>query len=126
MLGRDVKLCYLWEIHVTVGQMLRLVVVVSRVCNARVILLHGLVLREGRLLCLQLWVHHVAAHQGLGPTRHGLCTKTHRVLQSFTGYHRYSDKTLYMHVLKFHTYPRHCQPQMTKCLPVPQMPCSWL
>lgn len=40
-------LCYLWEVHVTVGQMLMLVVVVSRVCNACVILLHGLVLREG-------------------------------------------------------------------------------
>lgn len=69
---------YLREVHVAVGQMLRLVVVVSRVCNACVILLHGLVLREGRLLCLQLRVHHVAAHQGLGPTRHGLCTKTHK------------------------------------------------
>lgn len=42
-----VALCYLWEVHVTVGQMLRLVVVVSRVSDARVILLHGLVLREG-------------------------------------------------------------------------------
>lgn len=71
---------YLREVHVAVGQMLRLVVVVSRVCNACVILLHGLVLREGRLLCLQLRVHHVAAHQGLGPTRHGLCTKTHKRL----------------------------------------------
>lgn len=59
--------------------MLRLVVVVGRVCDACVILLHGLVLREGRLLCLQLWVHHVAAHQRLlGPTRHGLCVETHQ------------------------------------------------
>lgn len=56
--------------------MLRLVVVVSRVCDARVVLLHGLVLREGRLLRVHLRVHHVAVHQGLGPTRHGLCTKT--------------------------------------------------
>lgn len=70
-------MCYLWEVHVTVGQMLGLVVIVSWVSDARVILLHGLVLREGRLLRLQLRVHHVAAHQGLGPTRHGLCTKTH-------------------------------------------------
>lgn len=43
---------YLWEVHVTVGHMLRLVVVVSRVCDACVVLLHRLVLREGRLLCL--------------------------------------------------------------------------
>lgn len=76
-------LCYLWEVHVAVGQMLRLVVVVRWVCDACVVLLHGLVLREGRLLCLQVRVHHVAAHQGLGPTRHGLCTKTHRQLFSY-------------------------------------------
>lgn len=68
--------CYLWEVNVTVGQMLRLVVVVGRVCNACVILLHGLVLREGRLFRLQLGVHHVAAHQGLGPTRHCFCIST--------------------------------------------------
>lgn len=73
-------LYYLREVHVTVGQMLRLVVVVSRVCNACVILLHGLMLREGRLLRLQLRVHHVAAHQGLRPARHGLCTETQRGL----------------------------------------------
>lgn len=64
---------YLGEVHVAVGQMLRLMVVVSRIYDARVILLHWLVLREGRLLRLQLRVHHVAVYQGLGPTRHGLC-----------------------------------------------------
>lgn len=64
--------CYLWEVNVIVGHVLRLVVVVSRVCYACVILLHGLVLREGRLFGLQLRMHHVAVHQGLGPTRHGL------------------------------------------------------
>lgn len=73
-------LCYLWEVNVTVGHMLRLVVVVRRVCDACVILLHWLVLREGRLLCLQLRVHHMAAHQGLGPTRHGLCNSKHNRL----------------------------------------------
>lgn len=63
----------LGEVHVAVGQMLRLMVAVSRVCDARVILLHWLVLREGRLLGLKLRVHHVAVYQGLGPARHGLC-----------------------------------------------------
>lgn len=72
---RTMVFCYLWEVHVTVGQMLRLVVVISRICNACVVLLHGLVLREGRLLRLQLRMHHVAAHQRLGPTGHGFCNK---------------------------------------------------
>lgn len=65
---------HLGEIHVAVGQVLRLVVVVGGVCNARVVLLHRLVLGEGRLLGLQLGVHYVAAHQRLGPTRHCFCT----------------------------------------------------
>lgn len=43
---------YLGEVHVAVRQMLRLMVAVSGVCNARIILLHWLVLREGRLLRL--------------------------------------------------------------------------
>jgi len=71
-------LCYLGEVHVAVGQvllLLLLLVVVSRVCDAGVVLLHGLVLGEGRLLGLQLRVHHVAAHQRLGPAGHGLCSE---------------------------------------------------
>lgn len=63
-----VALPHLGEVHVAVGQVLRLVVVVCGVCDARVVLLHRLVLREGRLLSLQLGVHDVAAHQRLGPT----------------------------------------------------------
>ena len=38
---------YLWEVHVAVGYVLGLVVAVGRVCNASVVLLHGLVLGEG-------------------------------------------------------------------------------
>lgn len=72
-LRQPVALPHLGEVHVAVGQVLRLVVVVGGVCDARVVLLHRLVLGEGRLLGLQLGVHHVAAHQRLGPTRHGFC-----------------------------------------------------
>ena len=66
------------EVHVAVGHVLGLVVAVGWVGDARVVLLHGLVLGEGRLLRLQLRVHHVTAHQRLGPAGHGLCHSKHR------------------------------------------------
>ena len=57
------------EVHEVVGQLL--VEGVGRSLDPRVVLLHGLVLREG--LLRGLLVHHVTAHQGLRPARHGLC-----------------------------------------------------
>lgn len=144
---------HLWEVHVTVGQMLRLVVVVSGVRNARVVLLHGLVLGKRWLLRVQLRVHHVAAHQGLGPTGHGFCIKTEGVdiisayqlnaaqylrLDNGIGFeihlkvfpfsfncNKENRKTKYLRKMCVCSYPKHCQPRMTKCLPVQQTPCSW-
>lgn len=43
----NIAIIYLLEVYVIAGQMLRLVVVVSRVCNAGIVLFHELVLREG-------------------------------------------------------------------------------
>lgn len=114
--------CYLLEVYVIAGQMLRLVVVVSRVCNAGVVLFHELVLREGRLIRLQLRVHHVAAHQGLGPTRHGLCTTTQRLMSFLV----HEIKRTSLQVVKWESYLRRYQLQKTKCPPVQLKPGSCL